>query len=168
MVSKLITDLQSEDINTALKAVEEFKHHGNNKAIKPIIDVWVNNADNELGSAIEKLLGSLKDTECLDTIINEAINMPDGDMKAALLATLWSAGMDCSDYLQALVDMALNSGFMVALECLTIIENMEGPFDEAQLMESLINLRLQAHVESKNQPMYVAMMNFLEKAETVQ
>lgn len=167
-LDQLILDLNSNKLASALAAVKQLKHDGNSKAIKPLIDTWISNDGNRLGDAIQKLMYSLKDTEGISTIIDEAAALEDQEMKAKLLSSLWNAGIDCSDYLETIVNIAVKAEYLTAVECMTIIENMEGPFEESQLMESLINLRLVVQEETDNQAIYKVLLDFLERAEREQ
>lgn len=167
-LNQLITDLSSVKIATALNAVKQLKHDGTSKAIKPLIDVWVANEGNRLGDAIEKLMFSLKDTEGIDIIIAESEALQGNEMQSKVLSSLWNAGIDCSDYLQRLVNIALKADYLTAVECMTIVENMEGPFEETQLMEALISLRIAAQEENENQAIYKVLLDILERAEREQ
>jgi hypothetical protein len=167
-LDQLILDLNSNKLATALAAVKQLKHDGTSKAIKPLIDTWISNESNRLGDAIQKLMYSLKDTEGISTIIDEAAAIVDQEMQAKLLSSLWNAGIDCSDYLETIVNIAVKADYLTAVECMTIIENMEGPFEESQLMESLINLRLIVQDEKDNQAIYKVLLNFLERTEREQ
>jgi hypothetical protein len=39
------------------------------------------------------------------------------------------------------VEIAVDGDFMEALDCLTILENMEGPFEERQILEAQLHLK---------------------------
>lgn len=167
-LNQLVVDLSSDNMTTALNAVKALKHHGTSKAIKPLINVWVANDGNKLGDAIEKLMFSLKDTEGTDIIIAASEALQGQEMQAKVLSSLWNAGIDCSDYLQQLINIAIKSDYLTAVECMTIVENMEGPFEESQLMEALISLRIAVQEENDNQAIYKVLLDFLERAEREQ
>ena len=42
--------------------------------------------------------------------------------------------------MEVFVDLALKGDFIITLECLTIIENLDGPFSEKSVMESQVLL----------------------------
>ena len=49
--------------------------------------------------------------------------------------------VDFSDYIDDFVLIATNGNFMEALDCLTIIENLEGPFMEENILECQLHLK---------------------------
>jgi hypothetical protein len=61
---------------------------------------------------------------------------------------LWNTRLDFSGELAFFVALAVQLDYLGTLECLTLIEHMEGPFQEQQLLES--ELVLKEYV--KNQP----------------
>lgn len=167
-IDQLILQLRSDKMTDALAAVKELKKHGNSKAIEPLLSTWIKNSENILGDAIEKLLHNLKDTEGAYLLINQAKTTTDEEIRPRILACLWNAGIDCSDHLLDLVNIAVNSEYLTAVECMTIIENMEGPFEETQIMESLISLRLALQQETDSKPIYQVLLQHLEEVERKQ
>jgi len=57
------------------------------------------------------------------------------------LTTIWNMKVDFSGYIDEFVHIAVFGDFMETLECLTIIENMEGPFMEEDILESQLHLK---------------------------
>ncbi len=57
-----------------------------------------------------------------------------------MLFAIWSSNLDACDHIPVIVNVACKSDFMVALEALTLIENLEGPFNEEDLMEGMIHI----------------------------
>ena len=49
--------------------------------------------------------------------------------------------VDFSDYLDEFVQIAVEGNFMETLDCLTIIENLEGPFMEENILEAQLHLK---------------------------
>jgi hypothetical protein len=63
------------------------------------------------------------------------------DIRQELLASIWSSRIDYSNYLAEFVEIASEGNYLETLECLTIIENLDGPFDEADILESQLHLK---------------------------
>lgn len=57
--------------------------------------------------------------------------------KTQLINILWNTRIDFSPYLLEFVRWAGEGNYMLTLECLTVIEQMEGPFQEEQLLDSI-------------------------------
>ncbi|MBU2020390.1 MAG: hypothetical protein KJ941_12150, partial [Bacteroidetes bacterium] len=49
--------------------------------------------------------------------------------------------LDFTAYLPDFVALATEGDFFEAFECLTVIENLEGPFEETQILESQLYLK---------------------------
>jgi hypothetical protein len=62
-------------------------------------------------------------------------------IRSVLLSTLWNSKLDYSYYLPEFVEIACEGDFMEALECLTIIENMESAFEERHILEAQLHLK---------------------------
>jgi hypothetical protein len=58
-----------------------------------------------------------------------------------LVASCWQNKLDFTPFLPDFVALATEGDFFEAFECLTVIENMEGPFEETQILESQLYLK---------------------------
>ena len=62
-------------------------------------------------------------------------------IRQILLSTIWNSRLDYSLYLAEFVEMAVEGDYLEALECLTIIENLEGTFEESDILEAQLHLK---------------------------
>ena len=62
-------------------------------------------------------------------------------IRQELLSVVWNSKLDYSSFLADFVEVAIEGNFIIALECLTVLENLEGPFEEHQLLESQLHLK---------------------------
>jgi len=77
-------------------------------------------------------------------VLNEEKYLP---IRQEILSTIWNTKVDFSNYIDEFVEIAVNGSFMETLDCLTIIENLEGPFMEEDILEC--QLHLKNYMESK-------------------
>jgi hypothetical protein len=63
------------------------------------------------------------------------------DLRHELLSTIWNSRIDYSNFLAEFVEIASEGNYLEALECLTIIENLDGPFEEADILEAQLHLK---------------------------
>jgi hypothetical protein len=63
------------------------------------------------------------------------------EVRHILLSAIWNMKVDFSNYIDDFVEIATKGTFMEALDCLTIIENLEGPFLEEDILESQLHLK---------------------------
>ncbi|UTW62592.1 hypothetical protein KFE98_00075 [bacterium SCSIO 12741] len=140
--------LQSGDKKLALKAVKKARKDGTAEHISMMIELMVNNNDDELNGEIIKLLNDLKMQEAAEPIIEALKEEANKDVHIFLWQALWQSRLDASPYLSDLVNLALKSDYLILLECLTIIENLQNaPEDEVvvQLNTTLKDAVLENH-----------------------
>ena len=137
----ILNDLQSTDEKKVTKAIKSLESNGNVHVIKPLADLLLKTDSNKVKSEILELLSSLKDTsivvEMVDVISDKAY-LP---IRQELLSTIWNMKVDFSDYVDDFVEIATKGDFLEALDCLTIIENLEGPFMEENILECQLHLK---------------------------
>jgi hypothetical protein len=63
------------------------------------------------------------------------------EIRHELLSTIWNSRIDYSNFLAEFVEIASEGDYLEALECLTIIENLDGPFEEADILEAQLHLK---------------------------
>ena len=95
--------------------------------------------DTELGAPL------INDTLDLSKLIDNhtLVGNANGTLDLDLTKTILDLG------LADIVSIAVHGDFMQALDCLTIIENMPGPFEEHQLLES--QLYLKDYLDNRNE-----------------
>lgn len=133
-------ELQSTEEKTVLDAIHKIKYHGHPKLIPDLLNRWFNSSG-EIENALTNLLYSLKDKAVIPVLFEEIDKSKNKDHREKIISILWNAGLEPKNYLVKLIQIAIKGDFLEALECLTVIENMEPPFPEDQLMESQILLK---------------------------
>ncbi len=136
----LIKGLQSSDDQTVLNTLEKIKSVGSAKIIHELLQLWFK-SNGEIQTMVMEIMYSIKDKEAVEILFQELENTNDSGQREKILSVFWNAGMEVKSHLSELVNHAINGDFMEAVECLTIIENMEPPLPEDQLMECLLNLK---------------------------
>lgn len=140
-VNAIITDLYSKDSRKVSKAIKALEVHGNSKVIKAIADCLLGDVDTHNEAEMLELLSSLKDTSVvveMMEVVCDPIYLP---IRQKMLTTIWNTKVDFSDYIDEFVEIAVQGDFMETLECLTIIENLEGPFMEESILECQLHLK---------------------------
>lgn len=140
-LKKILEDLKSSDAKVVAKSIKALETHGDASAIKPLADLLLAGTTEKNTASIIELLSSLKDT----SITADMMDVLDDDkyrpIRQVILTTIWNTKVDFSDYVDDFVLIATTGDFMEALECLTIIENLEGPFMEESILESQLHLK---------------------------
>lgn len=139
-INELLIQLRSGEESTISKALKGLQIHGEAKVIHPMLDVWVEGLSDKNEKEVLEFLSSLKDSYAAEPIMEAIHNNKYKTIRQPLLNTIWNTKVDFSEYLADFVQIATQGDFMDALECLTIIENLEGPFLEEDLLEAQVYL----------------------------
>lgn len=140
-MNALITDLKSGDDKKISKALKGLQVNGDDDAIFPIIEVWSNGVSEKAEQEIIQFLSDIKSTGSADIIIEILLDQNFKNIHRPLLTTIWNSKVDYSTYLVDFVTLATQYDFMVTLECITIIENLDGPFEGHHFLDAEIILR---------------------------
>ena len=139
-IEALLLDLKSNNTTKIKTALEGLKIIGEPSMLSQLVVNLDPKGPSEKNSLILEFLSCLKDTKARNVMI-ELVQQKDlYSLQQLLLSTLWNSPLDYTEYLDVFVDLAIKGDFMIALECLTIIENLDGPFSEKSVMEAQVLL----------------------------
>ena len=137
-VKLLIDDLKSKDETVQLKAVKTLKTHGNELAIEPLVALLSATENGEIQKEIEEIFNTAKSTAVPEEIAKCLEYEAYANVRQKLLISIWSSGLDYRPYMGQIANATVQGGMMEAVECITIIENLEGMLDEDEIMEALL------------------------------
>ena len=136
----LLNELSNTNVSKVKLSLEALKLYGEPSMLPIIIKELSLDAPSEKNTAIIEFLSCLKDAKARETMIELVQSEEYGAYRQIILSTLWNSPLDYTEYLEIFVDIAIKGDFMITLECLTIIENLDGPFSEKSVMESQVLL----------------------------
>ncbi|MEO9534098.1 MAG: HEAT repeat domain-containing protein [Crocinitomicaceae bacterium] len=137
-VKGLINDLKSEDAAVQLKAVKALKTHGNETAVEPLVALLSSTDDDKISKEIEDLINTTKSTAVPAEIAKCLEKEAYANVRQKLMISIWSSGLDYRPYMEQIANATVAGGMMEAVECITIIENLEGMLEEDEIMEALL------------------------------
>ena len=79
-------------------------------------------------------------------IVKDEKNKPFQDL---ILNTFWNSSIDYSPFFAEFVEISCKGQYITALECLTILENLKGPFNEDQILDAQLHLKNYLEQENK-------------------
>lgn len=152
-IKSILKDINSGQDSKIIEGLKALKVNGDDNVILPIVDAWKKGVSSEVEEEIITFIGDIKSTSSAQTIMDILLNEEYSEIHLSLLSTIWNSKVDYSEYIVDFVNIAVQNDFLVALECLTIIENMEGPFEEHHILDAEIILRefAENHQENKAQ-----------------
>jgi hypothetical protein len=148
-LNQLVLDLKSDSTSKITAAVTEIANIGDISIIPVLVLVLKNNQDLSIQKQVKELLADIQLSQATEMFMEELKKEEEPDDIKKLLGVFWNSKLDFSDYLADFVEVAIDGDYLIALDCLTVIENMAGPFSESQLLEA--QLHLKEFAENKNQ-----------------
>ncbi len=139
VVKTILKDLESGDSKVVLDALKRIKSKGDASVIPSMIAVYAATENEDIKDEIKKLLSQLKIKEGVLPMIEGLLDGND-DVNEMILFSLWNANLNPINYMAEIVEASCKGNYMVALEGLTVIENLEGPFDEEVLNDTKLVL----------------------------
>ncbi|MGZ4118082.1 MAG: hypothetical protein ACXVPY_11395 [Bacteroidia bacterium] len=85
----------------------------------------------------EIALVTLKKEKGGDTLLLAIASPKAKNVRHLLVAACWESEINFSKYLPFFILLALDEDYLISLEAITTIENMEGPFVEADVKEAI-------------------------------
>ena len=140
-VTELINKLGSKESKEIINAVKSLKIHGDETAIEPLIELYTTTKNNAVQNEIVDLLNSIKSTKVPVVLIDCLTNSKYKSVSQMMLSSIWNSNLDYTQYLSEIINVAQAGEMMDAMECLTILENMEGTLSEENIMDALVNLK---------------------------
>ncbi len=141
-VDLLISEIRTLDPKKVKKAIKALEEHGNGTVIRPLYKILLEGKlDDELQAEVFEFLCSLKDTSTVVEIMDLIDDPEFRPVRNWLLMSVWNMKVDFSDYIDDFVQIATKGDLMEVVDCWTIIENMEGPFMEENILESQLHLK---------------------------
>lgn len=139
-LASIVKSLSAGDEDVTLKVLKEIRENGNEKLIPILVELLADSDSEKVKAEVISVLHDLKDSPSIPALI-EAMKTPKGQQNLAILISVfWQSKLQPIDYIDVLVEYAIKGDYMVCLEVLTVIENLEGPFEEEPLMESMVKL----------------------------
>ncbi len=139
VVQTILKDLESTDTKVILDALKRIKSKGDASVIPAMISVYGSTASEDVKDEIKKLLSQLKIKEGVLPLV-EGLLEGDDEVNEMILFSLWNANLNPINYMAEIIEASCRGSYMVALEGLTVIENLEGPFEEEVLNDAKLVL----------------------------
>jgi HEAT repeat protein len=160
-IEELKRDLFSNDEATVVSALSACREIGNSQMILPLLTLYAQNHNELVRSTTADMLSNLKVSQTegpfLEALTDESLR----SIRKEVLSFMWNSGIQPVEHLTDLVEMAADSEYEEILEALSLIESMDGPFDENQVEESTYILR-QWIAENKGDSRTSLMVEFLK------
>ena len=140
LVKDLILDLASKDNKTLMSALKRVRSKGSEKVVPSLFNIIEKNEDELIKNEAQKIILELKSTASIPFLLEQLSNEKE-EMRLLALNAFWQTGFNSHENMDKFVTAAIKGSFMEAFEAYTIIDNLEGPFEEENIMEAQLVLK---------------------------
>jgi hypothetical protein len=137
----ILTLLNSSEDDIVLNGLEELKKSGTDLIIPDVLEIFINSDDEVLTDGLKNILFEIKSKTAVDHIFKVIAKDKSKGKRDILVSIIWQAGLDASNYILDLVDIAIENDYLTCLECLTVIENFDTEFTEEDVLKSMSILK---------------------------
>ncbi|MDO8999099.1 MAG: hypothetical protein Q7W45_04990 [Bacteroidota bacterium] len=132
-----------EEYSTLIIARDGFSKKENNAAdlLEGLLEKGVTRQESE------EIFLKLKESNSVELMINAIKKAERIEEKIILTAACWEACLDFTKHFLFFVELSCNDNFLLAMEGLTVVENIEGTIDEITLTKAL---EIAQNTKSKN------------------
>ena len=168
VINQLKEDLSSSNDSVITKALTKTRAKGNEQLIDPLVELYTQTENQKIKEEIKSIFSELKNKDILDFFLPH-LSEGSNEVKELILFSIWSSGIDMTDHIPELIEASCSGNYMVILEALTVLENLEGPFNEDDLFQAntLLQQYLYESEDSKEKEliksMYDIVLEFGEK-----
>jgi hypothetical protein len=140
-IKDLLNQLSKGNDTEQKEAVKALKVHGDQTIIEPLLIALVQAPSPEVEGEIIDLLNTIKSTKVPPIIAKALADERFKSVRQIMLASIWNSGLDYRPYLASIVKAGTEGDLLDAVECITIIENIEGLIAEEELFEPILVLK---------------------------
>ena len=140
-LKKALVDLESGIPKKMDKAIQTISSSGNIAVIPALLNMLLKHSNDSIQKKVLSLLADIKSNDAKEVIVECLKNDTYEVLITNLINVVWNSKLDFSEYIAEFVALSTQGDFMRAIECLTVIENLMGPFEEHHLLESQLYLK---------------------------
>lgn len=138
---------------------EQTPELSSNDKLSSLIELLTDPANKEFR---EETLVTLKKEKAGKLLLDAIESKKGSKLRSQLLAACWESEINFSDQLLYFVGYACSDDYLTSLEAITVVQNMEGPFDPKQVKEALAKVKeVQRSVSSERLVLLNDLADFL-------
>lgn len=146
-MKQALLDLFDKDDVKVMKALKVITRQGKSDVIPALMDVYVKTSDGPIKEELSKMLSSMKlaggDSQLIALLDEDRF----ADHHPFILTSIWNSGYQPIEYVDVIVRAGIKGDYMTNFEVLTILENLEPPFDMDVI--AVASLEIDDYLEEK-------------------
>lgn len=140
LIDDLVLDLQSNDEKRLASALKRVRAKGSEEVVPWLFKLIEKKVDKLIQEEAKQIILELKSTKAIPALLNQ-LKSENPKARELALSAFWHSSFNAKEHIDKFVEAAINGSFMETLEAYTIIDNLEGPFDEVVIIESQLLLK---------------------------
>jgi hypothetical protein len=128
--------IQSEQEEIFQEGIALLEEKGNLSQLRELVRIYFGETVPSRRFALHSFLSSITKKGIREAWRDLLMELDSPEERRQVMQVLWSTRLDFSPFLVNFVHWALEGNYQNTLESLTVMEQMEGPFNEEQLLEA--------------------------------
>lgn len=128
--------IQSEQEDIFQEGIALLEEKGNLSQLRELVRIYFGETVPSRRFALHSFLSSITKKGIREAWMDLLMELNTPNERQQVLQVLWNTRLDFSPYLVHFVQWALEGNYQNTLEALTVMEQMEGPFNEEQLLDA--------------------------------
>ena len=130
-------DLFSDDEVLIAKAIARCEEDGAAPIVEPLLAFYASDAPLALRTRVAEMLGSLKVSNVEAYFMQALANHEWRHIHKDVIGFMWNTGLQPVEAVSQISELAASGDYALTLECLTLLESIEDPIPEEQLLEGI-------------------------------
>lgn len=164
LIEEVKKDLFSDDDALVMKALNKSREKGTAELVEPLIALYAVTTNTTFKAEIADMLSTLKVSK-IESVFSQALsNASNKHIRKDLLEFMWSSGLQPVEFISVITDMALEGPYLVTLEALTLLESIDDPIGEDQILDGITRMKqaISKKEETELKALWVEYLNVLE------
>lgn len=136
-LDEIRSDLFSGNDTLVAKAIARCEEEGSAPLVEPLLAFYASSAPEPLRARVASMLGSLKVSNVEVYFLQALSNKNWGHIHKDVVGFMWNTGLQPVDAVAQITELATSGDYALTLECLTLLESIEDPIPEEQILEGI-------------------------------
>jgi hypothetical protein len=136
-LDEIRSDLFSGSDALVAKAITRCEEEGTSQMVEPLLAFYASAAPETLRARVASLLGSLKVSNVDAYFLQALSNRNWKHIHKEVVGFMWNTGLQPVEAIAQITELAASGDYALTLECLTLLESIEDPIPEEQILESI-------------------------------
>lgn len=140
LIQDLIVDLESKDNKVLTSALKRVRSKGTEAVLPSLFKLTDGDFPDSIKEEAKTIILELKSTAAIPYLL-DVLKGDNSAHRELVLSAFWHSSFNAKEHIDKFVQAAIRGSYMEALEAYTVIDNLDGPFDEIVIIEAQLLLK---------------------------